>query len=103
MCKVYGNAFKRRLCPSSKKAVHRGNEGGVVFTIVEGIVEVLPLLFALGSLQALLRGLGLVGDGVSIHNTRIVNSVRPLSPKIPDQQVPLLLYLLLRRFPLALC
>ena len=43
----------------------------------------------IGSLQAFLRGFELVGDGVSIHDTHVVNAVRPLNTNIPDQQAPL--------------
>ena len=50
---------------------------------------VFPLIFALGSLHALLLSLLMVRDRVSIYDTRVVNAVRPLIPKIPDQQVPL--------------
>ena len=39
----------------------------------------------LGGIQALIQGLGLVGYGVSINNTHVVNAVRPLSPKILHQ------------------
>ena len=52
--------------------------------------------------RSLLWGLGLIGHGVSIHDTHVVNNVRPLSPKIPDQQVPFILPLLWQWFLLAL-
>ena len=44
----------------------------------------------LSGLKALLRGFGLVGDGVSIHNTHVMNTVRPLCSKILDHKVPLI-------------
>ena len=47
-------------------------------------VEVLLLLFALSGLQALLRVFGLVGDGVILHDTHVVNTIRPLRPYVPD-------------------
>ena len=59
-------------------------------TLIKTSVEVLLLLFAIGGLQALLRGLGIVGYGVSIHNMHVVNAVRPLIQKIPDHQVSIL-------------
>ena len=55
--------------------------------LVQGSVEVLPLLFALVGIKALLRGLVLVGYGVSIHDTHVMNAVHTLNPKILDQQV----------------
>ena len=58
-------------------------------TLVSASIKVLPLLFALGVLQALLWGLGLLGDGVSIHDTHVVNAVFNLSPDILYQQSPL--------------
>ena len=43
------------------------------------------LLFPIGGLHALLWGLGLLGDGVSIHNTHVVNAVRPLPEYSTDK------------------
>ena len=57
----------------------------------------IPLIFALGGIQALL-----VGYVVSIHNTHVVNAVRTLSPNIPYQQFPLFLSLLRQLCLLAL-
>ena len=56
----------------------------------------------LGGLQALLRGFGLVGERASIHDTHVVNTVHPLSPRMPDQQAPLLLPLSRQRYLLSL-
>ena len=38
----------------------------------------------------------MVGDGVSIHDTNVVNTVHPLSPNIPDYKVPHILPILRR-------
>ena len=62
--------------------------------LVYANIEVITLLLALGDLQALLWGLGLVGDGTSIHGTHVVNNVHPLSPQNLYQQAPLLFPLL---------
>ena len=43
-------------------------------------VEVLLLLLLLDSLQAIISFFGLVGDGVSINDTHVVNNVCPLCP-----------------------
>ena len=48
--------------------------------LVKTSVDVLLILLALGSLQELLWGLGMVGDGVGIHNTDVVNNIRSLCP-----------------------
>ena len=100
--KADGNAFKRRPRLYPEKSINRGDEGGEVYTPVKKSVEVLPLIFALGSLQALLRSLGLVGDGVSIHNTHVVNAFYTMSPKIPDQQVNFLPSIIRQMWPLSL-
>ena len=52
--KDYGNAFKRHLRIDSEKALHQGEKWGEVSTLVLKIVEVIPFLFALGCLHALL-------------------------------------------------
>ena len=43
-------------------------------------VEVILLIIARSGHQELLRVLGVVGDGVSIHDTHVMNNVRPLHP-----------------------
>ena len=48
--------------------------------LVKTRVEVLILLLTIVGLYALLRGFGLVGDGVSIHDAHIMNTVYPLRP-----------------------
>ena len=44
-------------------------------TLVKTSMEVLILIFALRGLQALLSGFELVGNGVIIHDTHVVNTV----------------------------
>ena len=88
MRETAGNAFRRRLHLYAEKAINQGNKGGEVPMLVEASVEILSLLFLLGGLQALLWGLGLVGDSVSIHNTHVVNAVLPLDSKDPGSADP---------------
>ena len=38
--------------------------------------------------RSIIHGFGLEGDGVSIHDTHIVNTIRPQIPRSLDQQVP---------------
>ena len=61
-----------------------------MYTLFKKSVEVLPLFFALGGIQALLRGFIPVGDGASLHNTHVLNAVCPLSLKILYHKVPLI-------------
>ena len=62
---------------------------------------ILILLINISGLQALIRGFGLVGYGVSIPDTHAVNTVCPLRPKFPYQNIPILLPLIRRRYLLA--
>ena len=48
--------------------------------LFEAVAKVLLLILLLSGFQALLGGFGLLGDGVSIHNTHFVNTVYPLCP-----------------------
>ena len=65
--------------------------------LFEADIEVILLLLLLGVFQKLLRSFGLVGGGVSIHDTHVVNTVCPLGPQIPDQKVPHIAPLLQRQ------
>ena len=53
-------------------------------TLVETSVWVLILFIPLSGLQALLRVLVFVVDVVSIHDTHVVNTFRPLHPEVSD-------------------
>ena len=61
----------------------------------EAVVEIILLLLLLSFFQTLIRGFGLVGGGVSIHDTYVVNSVRPLRPEVSDEEIPLQLSLVI--------
>ena len=82
------NWFKCRLLLDPKKGLQLGYKGIEVPTRVETSVEVLFLILPLRILHALLGFLELVGDGVIIHDTHVVNTVCPLRPYIPDQDTP---------------
>ena len=60
-----------------------------VSKLFESDVETLLMICLLGGLQALIRGFGLIGGGISIHNTNVVNTVHPLRPKVSDEEIPL--------------
>ena len=70
--------------------------------LVETIMEVILLLLPISSLEALLGGFGFVVDGVGIHGMHVVNTVCPLRPQATYHEIPLLLTLFRKQFPLAL-
>ena len=78
LCEADGDAFKHRLRLGPDKAVHQVNEGSEVPTLIKKSVELILVLLAIIGLQALIKSFGLVGDGGSIHDTHVVNTVRPL-------------------------
>ena len=57
--------------------------------LFEAGVGVLLIILLLRSFQALLGIFRLVGGGVSIHDTHVVNTLRPLCPEISDEDSPL--------------
>ena len=61
----------------------------------EADIEVILLLLLLGVFQKLLRSFGLVGGGVSIHDTHVVNTVCPLRIEVSDEKIPLHILLVL--------
>ena len=63
----------------------------------EAGLEILLFLCLLRGFQAPLGGFGVVGGGVSIHDTHVVNTVCPLIPKVSDEDTPLQLSLILQR------
>ena len=60
----------------------------------EARLQVLLLLILLRRLETLLQILLTMGEGVSVHNTNIMNNVRLYLPEVADQQVSLLLQML---------
>ena len=81
--------FKCHLRLDTEKAVHQHDKGGEVLTLFEAGSEVLLLLLLLSSFQELIGGFGMLGGGVSIHNTHVVNTVHPLCPDLYDEEIPL--------------
>ena len=66
----------------------------------EAGVEVIILLLFLGGFQELLGDFGLVGGGVSIHETHVVNTVRSLRPEVSDEEILLHTPLIIQRIPI---
>ena len=54
-------------------------------TLFEAAIDSVLLLIPLCSFQSFLGGFGLVGDGLSIHDTHVVNTVCPLRPEVSDE------------------
>ena len=71
-----------RLHP--QKTVHRGYKGGEVSTLLEASLQIHLLLPPLGLVEAILLRFSHVRQGVSVHNTHVVNTVSPLFPEVPD-------------------
>ena len=78
----------RRLHP--QQPVDRGNKKGEVPTLLEASLQIHLFLPRFCLVQAFLRLLQLVCEGVSVHNTYVVNTVGPLLPEVPDKKVALL-------------
>ena len=57
----------------------------------ETILQVLMLRILLLHLEALLRRLFLVGEGINVHDTHVMNTVCPSLPEVAGQQISLLL------------
>ena len=68
------------LCLDPEKDFQRGTKKSEGLTLFEAGVKVLLLLLLLSSFQEILGVYGLVGGGISIHDTHVVNTVRPLRP-----------------------
>ena len=75
-----GYVFKRIFHIHFKEAIQRYDEGGEVVTFMYKRLQVLIILLLLFHLKTLIRRLFPVGDGVSVHNTHAVNTVRPSLP-----------------------
>ena len=59
--------------------------------LFEAGVEILLFIFLLSGFQALLWFFGMVVGGVSIHDTRVVNTVRPLCTEVSYEETTFLL------------
>ena len=53
--------------------------------LFEAGIKMLIFLRLLSSLQELLEVFGLVGGGISIHDTHVVNTVYTLYPEVSDK------------------
>ena len=87
---VTGYPFQgsRRLHP--QKPVNRGDKGGEVPTLLEASLQIHLFLPLFCLVEAFIRRLWLISEGVSVHNTHVVNTVSPLLPEVQDQNAALL-------------
>ena len=90
-CEENGYAFKPSLHLHTKEAFHRDNKGGEVADFPEAIILVILLLLILRRLETLIWWLVPMGEGVSVHDMHVVNTVCPSLPEVADQQVYLLI------------
>ena len=63
---------------------------------MDKILQVILIIFLLCCLETLLRIIFLVREGFSVHDTHVVNTVRPSLPDVADQKVSLLLVIIQR-------
>ena len=61
---------------------------------MEKRIQVLLLILLLNSQETLLRQLVLVGYGISVHDTYVMNTVHPYLSYLTDQQVSLLIQII---------
>ena len=59
-------------------------------TLLEASLQIHLFIPLFRLVEALLRILHLVCEGVSVHDTHVVNTVGPLFPELPDKKVALL-------------
>ena len=86
-----GYAFNRSPRLHAEDAIHRDNQGVEAVTLLEESLQVLPLLLLLRRLEEIIWRLVLVGEGVSVHDTDVINTVRPYISEVAYQQISLLL------------
>ena len=70
--------------------VHQGDKGVEVKTLLEASLQIHLFLPLFRLVEALLRLLPLVCEGVSVHDTHIANTVGPLLQEMPDKKVAIL-------------
>ena len=64
-------------------------------------VKLLLLLHLISGFHALLRVFGLVGSGISIHDTHVVNTVCDLHPEVSDEDTPSIFLSSFKGYPLS--
>ena len=82
-----GYEFKCSLHLHAKETVHRDNIWGEGATLPEASLQVLTLFFFPHHQEALLWRLFTVGEGVSVHDTHVMNTVCTSLPEVVDKQI----------------
>ena len=60
--------------------------------LFESGVNILLFIVLLSGIQTLIRYLGLVGGGFSIHDTHIMNTILLLHPELYCEEIPLQIF-----------
>ena len=79
-----GYPFQGRPRLHPQQPVHRGYKGGEVSTLLEASLQLHLLLPPFGLVEALLRRLAYIRQGLSVNDTHVVNTFCPLLPEVPD-------------------
>ena len=58
---------------------------------MEARLQIVLLIILINRMKTFLRRLVLVGEGVSVHDTHVVNTVHPYLTEVADRKVSLLL------------
>ena len=70
--------------------------------LFEASVKILIFICLLTGLQTLLIGFGLLGGGIIIHDTHVVNAVHYLHLEVSNEDIHLQIYLVLQKGPFEL-
>ena len=86
-----GYAFKRSLRLHAQNAVHQEYGGGYISALLETTLQVLIIFLPLCHLETLIWRLVTVGEGISVPDTHIMNTILTSMAEVAYQQVSLLL------------
>ena len=87
---VTGYPFQGSRCLHPQQPIHQGYKEVEVSTLLEASHQVHLLLSPFGLVEALLRRLAYIRQGISVHDTHVVNTVCPLLPEVLDKKVAFL-------------
>ena len=90
-CEANGYVFKRSLRLHIKGAFHRDEKGLELAILLDASLQVFTLILLIIHLEALLQILVLVGEGVRVHDTHVVNTIRPSLSEVTGQKISLIL------------
>ena len=85
-----GYPFQGSRCLHLQQPVHRGNKGGELPMLLEASLQIHLFLPFLRLVETFLRRLCLISEGVSVHDTHVMNTVDSLLPEVLDKKASLL-------------